>query len=66
MKVYKKDLKNIVKKKDVEKDLTFFPKTNKNNKILLGKFAPSMNFFERNDIIKNRNNQKRARKAKNI
>ena len=57
--LYKKDLKNIVKKKDVEKDLTFFPKTNKNNKILLGKFAPSMNFFERNDIIKNRNNQKK-------
>ena len=57
--LYKKDLKKIVKKKDVEKDLTFFPKTNKNNKILLGKFAPSMNFFERNDIIKNRNNQKK-------
>ena len=57
--LYKKDLKSIVKKKDVEKDLTFFPKTNKNNKILLGKFAPSMNFFERNDIIKNRNNQKK-------
>jgi len=57
--LYKKDLKHIVKKKDVEKDLTFFPKTNKNNKILLGKFAPSMNFFERNDIIKNRNNQKK-------
>ena len=52
-------MKNIVKKKDVEKELTFFPKTNKNNKILLGKFAPSMNFFERNDIIKNRNNQKK-------
>jgi hypothetical protein len=57
--LYKKDLKNINKKLDIEKDLTFHPKTNKNNKILIGKFAPKMNFFERNNLIKNRNDKKR-------
>ena len=57
--LYKKDLKNINKKIEMEKDLTFKPKTNKNNKELIDKFAPSMNFFERNKIIKNRNDKKK-------
>ena len=58
--LYQKDLKNINKKIDIDKELTFHPKTNKNNKILLNKFAPSLNFFERNALIKNRNNKKMA------
>ena len=37
---------------------TFRPKINKNDKILLYKFNPSMNFFERNEIIKKRIEQK--------
>ena len=41
-----------------EKDLTFYPKTNKNNTKLINKFAPSLNFFERSALIKNRNDQK--------
>ena len=57
--IYQKDLKNINRKIEIEKDFTFHPKTNKNNKILLGKFAPSMNFFERNALIKNRNDKKK-------
>ena len=57
--LYQKDLKKINKKIVVEKDLTFHPKTNKNNKILLRKFAPSMNFFERNALIKKRNDKKK-------
>ena len=37
----------------MEKEYTFFPKTNKNKKKLLNKFDPSINFYERNDFIKN-------------
>ena len=56
--LYKKDLKNINKKKVIEKDLTFHPKTNKNNKIILNKISPKMDFFQRNDLIKKRNEKK--------
>ena len=45
-------------KKVVDKDLTFQPKTNKNNKIILNKFSAKMNFFQRNDLIKKRNEKK--------
>ena len=57
--LYKKDLKNMNKKIDMEKDLTFHPKTNKNNNILIERFAPSMDFFERNALIKKRNEKKK-------
>ena len=57
--LYQKDLKNYTKKVKVEKDLTFYPKTNKNNIKLINKFAPSLNFFERSALIKNRNDQKK-------
>ena len=56
--LYKKELKNINKKKSTEKDLTFHPKTNKNNRILLDKFSPKMDFFQRNALIKKRNEKK--------
>ena len=56
--LYKRDLKNINKKKVMEKDLTFRPKTNKNNKIILNKISPKMDFFQRNDLIKKRNEKK--------
>ena len=56
--LYKKDLKMINTKKVVDKDLTFQPKTNKNNKIILNKFSAKMNFFQRNDLIKKRNEKK--------
>jgi len=57
--LYQKDLKNYTKKVTAEKDLTFYPKTNKNNIKLINKFAPSLNFFERSALIKNRNDQKK-------
>ena len=57
--LYQKDLKNYTKKVTAEKDLTFYPKTNKNNTKLINKFAPSLNFFERSALIKNRNDQKK-------
>lgn len=57
--LYQKDLKNYTKQITAEKDLTFYPKTNKNNKKLINKFAPSLNFFERSALIKNRNDQKK-------
>ena len=56
--LYKKDLKNINQKKAIEKDFTFKPKTNKNNKVILNKFSPKMDFFQRNDLIKKRNEKK--------
>jgi len=56
--LYKKELKNINKRISTEKDLTFKPKTNKNNKILLDKLSPKMDFFQRNDLIKKRNEKK--------
>ena len=56
--LYKKDLKNINKKINIEKEFTFFPKINKNSNILLNKFSPSMNFFERSDLIKSKNKEK--------
>ena len=56
--LYKKDLKIINTKKVVDKDLTFKPKTNKNNKIILNKFSAKMDFFQRNDLIKKRNEKK--------
>ena len=56
--LYKKELKSINKKKSEEKDLTFKPKTNKNNKILLDKFLPNMDFFQRNELMKKRNEKK--------
>ena len=57
--LYQKDLKNYSKQVTAEKDLTFYPKTNKNNSKLINKFAPSLNFFERSALIKNRNDQKK-------
>ena len=42
----------------MDKELTFSPKTNNNNKILLKKFTPSMNAFERKALIIKRNNKK--------
>ena len=56
--LYKRELKNINKRISTEKDLTFKPKTNKNNKILLDKLSPKMDFFQRNDLIKKRNEKK--------
>ena len=56
--LYQKDLKNYNKQVTAEKDLTFYPKTNKNNTKLINKFAPSLNFFKRSALIKNRNDQK--------
>ena len=56
--LYKKELKKINKKKSTEKELTFHPKTNKNNRILLDKFSPKMDFFQRNALIKKRNEKK--------
>ena len=56
--LYKKDLKYFNKKKEVEKELTFQPKTNQNNRIYLNKFSPKMDFFQRNDLIKKRNEKK--------
>ena len=38
--------------------MTFKPKTNKNNKIILNKFSAKMDFFQRNDLIKKRNEKK--------
>ena len=56
---YQKELKSINKKLSLDKELTFNPKTNKNdNKILLSKFSKKMDFFERNDVIKKRNEKK--------
>ena len=55
--LYKKDLKSINKKINIEKEYTFYPKTNKNNK-LFNKFPPSMNFYERNVYIINIKEQK--------
>ena len=43
----------------MENDLTFHPKTNKNNNLLIERFAPSMDFFERNALIKKRNEKKK-------
>ena len=59
--LYKKDLKNIKKKINIENEFTFFPKTNKNNKQILKKFGTPLNFFERSELFKNRNEQKRAK-----
>ena len=56
--LYKKELKNINTKKEVEKDLTFYPKTNKSNKIYLNKISPKMDFFQRNELLKKRNEKK--------
>ena len=42
----------------MDKDLTFHPITNKNNKKIINKFAPSMNFFDPDALIKKRNNKK--------
>ena len=56
--LYKKELKEINKRISTEKDLTFKPKTNKNNKILLDKLSPKMDFFQRNDLLKKRNEKK--------
>ena len=57
--LYQKELKSINKKLYLEKELTFQPKTNKNdNKKLLSKFSQEMDFFQRNDIIKKRNEKK--------
>ena len=56
--LYKKDIKNINKKINIEKEFTFFPKINKNSNILLNKFPPSMNFFERSDLIISKNKEK--------
>ena len=56
--LYKKELKSINEKKSAEKELTFYPKTNKNNRILLDKFSPKMDFFQRNALIKKRNEKK--------
>ena len=56
--LYKKDIKNLSIKMNIEKDFTFHPKTNKNNHKLFKKFLPSMNFFERNDLFKNLNEKK--------
>lgn len=59
--LYKKDLKNINKKINIEKEFTFFPKTNKNNKQILKKFGTPLNFFERSELFKKRNAQKKAK-----
>ena len=67
--LYKKDLRSIQKKINLENELTFYPKTNKNNnKKILNRFGHSLNFFERNAIIKNRSEQKKERlkKERNI
>ena len=56
--LYKKELKNINTKKEVEKDLTFYPKTNKSNKIYLNKISPKMDFFQSNELLKKRNEKK--------
>ena len=57
--LYQKELKSINKKLSLDKELTFNPKTNKkDNKILLSKFSKKMDFFERNDVIKKRNEKK--------
>ena len=56
--LYKKELKIISKKIELDKNLTFRPKINKNNNIIINKFAPSMNLFERDALIKKRNNKK--------
>ena len=56
--LYKKELKEINKRISTEKDLTFKPKTNRNNKILLDKISPKMDFFQRNDLLKKRNEKK--------
>ena len=56
--LYKKELKEINKRISTEKDLTFKPKTNRNNKILLDKLSPKMDFFQRNDLLKKRNEKK--------
>ena len=59
--LYKKDLKNINKKINIIKEFTFFPKTNKNNKQILKKFGTPLNFFERSELFKKRNAQKKAK-----
>ena len=57
--LYQKELKNIKQKLSFDKELTFQPKTNKSdNKILLSKFSDKMDFFQRNDVIKKRNEKK--------
>ena len=57
--LYQKEIKIINKKISLDKDLTFQPKTNKSeNKILLSKFSKEMDFFQRNDVIKKRNEKK--------
>jgi len=59
--LYKKDLKNINKQINIVNEFTFFPKTNKNNKYILRKFGTPLNFFERSELFKNRNEQKKAK-----
>ena len=57
--LYNKELKDANKiYNSYKKKYTFKPKINKNDKILLCKFEPSMDFLERNEIIKKRKEQK--------
>ena len=56
--LYQKELKNIIQKKDIEKDETFCPKTNKNKQKFINKFSPKMDFFQRSAHLKNKSEQK--------
>ena len=56
--LYKSEKKVIDRRKISESNLTFSPITNKENNNILKKFAPKMNFFQRNDLIKKRNDKK--------
>ena len=59
--LYQKEIKDNKVEKLLNKKYSFRPKINSNNKILLTKFSPSMNFFQRSEVIKKRNAQKQSK-----
>ena len=60
--LHQKEIKDNTKtNKSFINEYSFRPKINKNNKILITKFSPSMDFFQRSEIIKKRNAQKKSK-----